>query len=402
MSIHSRLPYNQPELAADATGAHTHHRMCTLCEAMCGIVIQTEGQQIVSIRGDQADPFSRGYICPKATALQDLHEDSERLRHPIKRTATGWQQISWDEALDTAAEQIKRIQREHGRDAIGSYLGNPNAHNMGSLLFGIQLLKMLKTKNKFSATSVDQLPHHIVSYQLFGHYLYLPVPDIDHTDYFMIIGGNPLASNGSIMSVPDIKKRLKAIQQRGGQVVVIDPRRSETAEVADQHHFIKPASDALLLLGMLHTLYAEQLIQPNRLMAFTPELKQVEQYVAPYNPERVAAHTGLSADTIRQLAREFAAAKTAVCYGRMGASVQAFGTLTQYLIMLINILTGRLDHRGGLMFPTPAPIFSACLDVGILESITHEYAVCQSLPVNFPCLRWLTKSSPKAKGKFVA
>lgn len=319
MSIHSRLPYNQPELAADATGAHSHHRMCTLCEAMCGIVIQTEGQQIVSIRGDQADPFSRGYICPKATALQDLHEDPERLRHPIKRTATGWQQISWDEALDTAATQIKRIQREHGRDAIGSYLGNPNAHNMGSLLFGIQLLKMLKTKNKFSATSVDQLPHHIVSYQLFGHYLYLPVPDIDHTDYFMIIGGNPLASNGSIMSVPDIKKRLKAIQQRGGQVVVIDPRRSETAEIANQHHFIKPASDALLLLGMLHTLYAEQLIQPNRLMAFTPELKQVEQYVAPYSPERIATHTGLSADTIRQLAREFAAAKTAVCYGRMGA-----------------------------------------------------------------------------------
>ncbi len=406
MSIHSRLPFNQPELSADATGSHSHYRMCTLCEAMCGIVIQTEGQQIVSIRGDQADPFSRGYICPKATALQDLHEDPERIRHPIKRTATGWQKISWDEALDTAAEQLKRIQREHGRDAIGSYLGNPNAHNMGSLLFGIQLLKMLKTKNKFSATSVDQLPHHIVSYQLFGHYLYLPVPDIDHTDYFMIIGGNPLASNGSIMSVPDVKKRLKAIQQRGGQVVVIDPRRSETAEIADQHHFIKPASDALLLLGMLHTLYDEKLLQSNRLLGFTPEIKQVEAYVSAYSPERVAEHTGLSAATIRQLAREFVAAKTAVCYGRMGASVQAFGTLTQYLIMLLNILTGRLDHRGGLMFPTPAANIlglSGRGHIGRYRSRVRSLPdFAGELPVSTLAEEILTKGTGQIRGMIIA
>ncbi len=276
------------ELAADATGAHTHYRACTLCEAMCGVVIQTQDQQIISIKGDANDPFSQGYICPKATALQDLHEDPERIRHPMKRTADGWQQISWDEALDTVASEFKRIQHSYGRNAIGTYLGNPNAHNMGALLFGTRFLQQLKTRNKFSATSVDQLPHHIVCYQMFGHQLQVPVPDIDHTDFFLIIGGNPLASNGSIMTVPNVKNRLKAIKARGGQVVVIDPRRSETAE------------------------------------------------------------------TIRTLTRDFVSAKTAVCYGRMGASVQAFGTLTQYLIMVFNLLTGRLDTRGGLMFPRPA------------------------------------------------
>ncbi|MEC7118988.1 MAG: molybdopterin oxidoreductase family protein [Pseudomonadota bacterium] len=353
-SIHSHLPFNQPELSAEAIGTHTHYRTCTLCEAMCGIVIQTEDQQIVSIRGDQADPFSQGYICPKATALQDLHEDPNRIRHPIKRTAAGWQKISWDEALDTVVTQLKSTQKQYGKDAVAAYLGNPNAHNMGTLLLGQMFLKSLKTKNKFSATSVDQLPHHIVSYQLFGHYLYMPVPDIDHTDFFLIIGGNPLASNGSIMTVPNVKKRLKAIQQRGGKVVVIDPRLTETAEIASQHIFIKPASDALLLLAMLHVLHAERLLKPNRLHAFTPDLDQLGQFVAAYPPERVAEHTGIDATTIRQLTRQFAAAPTAVCYGRMGASVQAFGTLTQYLIMLLNLLTGRLDHRGGLMFASPA------------------------------------------------
>lgn len=342
------------ELAADATGAHTHYRACTLCEAMCGVVIQTQDQQIISIKGDANDPFSQGYICPKATALQDLHEDPERIRHPMKRTADGWQQISWDEALDTVASEFKRIQHSYGRNAIGTYLGNPNAHNMGALLFGTRFLQQLKTRNKFSATSVDQLPHHIVCYQMFGHQLQVPVPDIDHTDFFLIIGGNPLASNGSIMTVPNVKNRLKAIKARGGQVVVVDPRRSETAEIATQHLFIRPASDVLLMLSMLNVLHEECLIQPHRLHQLTTDLDQIAAMVAPYSPERVSAQTGITAETIRTLTRDFVSAKTAVCYGRMGASVQAFGTLTQYLIMVFNLLTGRLDTRGGLMFPRPA------------------------------------------------
>ena len=332
----------------------THYRTCNLCEAMCGIEIVTEGEQILSIKGDKQDDFSRGHICPKATALKDLHEDPDRLRQPMERINDEWHEISWEEALDKTAAYLKAVQKKYGRDAVGTYLGNPNVHNLGSMLYGRELLHALRTKNKFSATSVDQLPHHLIAHKLFGHQLQIPVPDIDHCEYFLIIGGNPVASNGSIMSVPDVKNRLKAITQKGGQVVVIDPRLTETAEIASQHHFIKPGSDVLLLLAMIHTLFKEQLATPGHLKAITPEWSQLALDVAPYPAERVAPLIGMEAATIRQLVRDFSAAKTAVCYGRMGVSVQQFGTLSQYLIMLLNILTGRLDSVGGMMFTQPA------------------------------------------------
>lgn len=332
----------------------THYRTCSLCEAMCGVEIKTENNKIISIKGDKDDPFSRGYICPKATALQDLHEDPDRLRTPIERTASGWKEITWEEAFTKTANKLRAIQQKHGRDAVGTYLGNPNVHNMGSMLFGKELLRALRTKNKFSATSVDQLPHHLVSHLLFGHQLMIPVPDIDRTEHFIIIGGNPVASNGSIMSAPDIKNRLKAIKKRSGKVIVIDPRRSETAEVADEHHFIKPGTDALLLLAMLNTVFEEKLCSPGKLKNSIDKLYALQPVVKPYTAERVAPLTGISAQSIRQLVREFCVAETAVCYGRMGCSVQQFGTLTQYLIMMFNILTGRLDTPGGMMFTNPA------------------------------------------------
>ncbi|MFD2231862.1 molybdopterin oxidoreductase family protein [Alkalimarinus sediminis] len=340
--------------AIDSQGQGLHYRTCTLCEAMCGVEIKTENNKIVSIKGDKNDPFSRGHICPKATALQDLHEDPDRIRRPIERTDSGWKEISWNEALTKTANRLKDIQHNYGRDAVGAYLGNPNVHNMGAMLFGKDLLHKLRTKNKFSATSVDQLPHHVVSHLLFGHQLMIPVPDIDRTDHFLIIGGNPLASNGSIMSVPDVKNRLKAIKKRKGKVIVIDPRRSETAEIASEHHFITPGTDALLLLAMLNTVFEEQLCSPGDLKKHVNNLYSLEPVVAPYTAERVAPITGVSAEATRQLVREFCAAKTAICYGRMGCSVQQFGTLTQYLIMAFNILTGRLDAPGGMMFTHPA------------------------------------------------
>ena len=338
----------------ESTGTQTHYRTCNLCEAICGIEIVTEGEQILSIKGDKLDNFSRGHICPKATALKDLHEDPERLRKPLEKVNGEWKEISWEEAFDKTAAYLKAVQQKYGRDAIGTYLGNPNVHNLGSMLYGRELLHTLRTKNKFSATSVDQLPHHLVAHKLFGHQLQIPVPDIDHCQHFLIIGGNPVASNGSIMSVPDVKNRLKEITKRGGQLIVIDPRFTETAEIASQHHFIKPGSDVLLLLAMLHTLFDEQLARPGRLKDMTPEWNQLALDVAPFPAERVASLTGIEADSIKQLVRDFCRAETAVCYGRMGVSVQRFGTLTQYLIMLFNILTGRLDSRGGMMFTQPA------------------------------------------------
>ena len=331
-----------------------HYSTCTLCEAMCGIEVTTKEREILSIVGDKKNPFSEGHVCPKAMALKDLYEDPDRIKTPLEKTDDGWREISWDDALDKVALNLFKTKQKHGIESVATYLGNPNAHNMGSILFGPYFYRALKSHNRYSATSVDQLPHHIVSRKLFGHQSQIPIPDIDHTQYFMIIGGNPLASNGSIMTVPHIKRRLKAIQGRDGKVVVIDPKKSETADMSTEHHFIKPGTDALLMLAMINTLFKAGKIKPGRLADFAPSLLDIESYVAPYTAERVASKTGMTASQIKQLVDDFCAAESAVCYGRMGASVQAFGTLTQYLIMVFNMLTGNLDRRGGMMFTQPA------------------------------------------------
>lgn len=336
------------------TEQQLHYSTCTLCEAMCGIEVATKGRQILSIKGDKDNPFSQGHICPKASALKDLYDDPDRLKRPVKRVGDNWQEITWEDAFDLIANKLHGIQQEHGEDGVGVYLGNPNAHNMGSILFGPYFYRALKTHNRYSATSVDQLPHHIISRRLFGHMSQIPIPDIDHTQHFMIIGGNPLASNGSIMTVPNVKKRLKGIQKRGGKVVVIDPKRSETADLSCEHHFIRPGSDVLLLLAMLHVLFEKQLHSVEALLPYAEDIMEVEHYVRNFSPEKVSEKTGIQASQIIQLVTDFCEAESAVCYGRMGASVQAFGTLTQYLIMLFNILTGNLDKRGGMMFTQPA------------------------------------------------
>lgn len=331
-----------------------HYSTCTLCEAMCGIEVTTQERNILSIVGDKKNPFSEGHVCPKAMALKDLYEDPDRVKVPLQKTADGWQEISWDDAFDKVAQALFDIQQKHGVESVATYLGNPNAHNMGAILYGPYFYRALKSHNRYSATSVDQLPHHIVSRQLLGHQSQIPIPDIDHTQHFMIIGGNPLASNGSIMTVPHIKRRLKAIQARGGKVVVIDPKKSETADISSEHHFIKPGSDALLLLAMLNTLFAKNMAKPGRLMEFAPQLLEVEEFVQDYPASKVASKVGMTESQIEGLVESFCAADSAVCYGRMGASVQAFGTLTQYLIMLFNMLTGNLDKPGGMMFTQPA------------------------------------------------
>lgn len=331
-----------------------HFSTCTLCEAMCGIEVTTQDKEILSIVGDKQNPFSEGHVCPKAMALKDLYDDPERIRTPLQKTAQGWQPIGWDEALDKVAENLFAVQQKHGVESVATYLGNPNAHNMGAILYGPYFYRSLKSHNRYSATSVDQLPHHIVSRQLFGHQSQIPIPDIDHTQHFMIIGGNPLASNGSIMTVPHIKRRLKAIQTRGGKVVVIDPKKSETADISCEHHFIKPGTDALLMLAMINTLFAKKLLNAGKLHDYATNLAEVEGYVKDYPATRVASLIGMTEEQIVHLVESFCAAGPAVCYGRMGASVQAFGTLTQYLIMLFNILTGNLDKQGGMMFTQPA------------------------------------------------
>lgn len=331
-----------------------HHRTCHLCEAMCGVEIKTEGSKILSIRGDEQDPFSRGHICPKALGLKDVHEDPDRLRLPVRRTSDGWQEISWDAAFEEIAMRLVDIQRQYGHDSIASYLGNPQVHSFSGLIGGAKFLRTLRSRNRFSATSVDQLPHHFAAFFLFGHQLMIPVPDIDRTDFLLALGANPVVSNGSLMSAPDVAKRLKALRARGGKLIVIDPRRTETAELADQHHFIRPGSDAWLLLALLHVIFEERLDAPGRLAPLLDGLERLRELCQPYTPQRAAAYTGIDAEAIRQLARDFAGAKSAVCYGRMGVSTQSFGALCQWLIQLLNIVTGNLDREGGSMFTQPA------------------------------------------------
>src|SRR5712692_9348667 len=321
---------------------------CMLCEAVCGLTVDLEKR---SIRGDPDDPFSQGHICPKAAAIFDVQGDPDRIREPQRREGDRWQSVSWDAALDEAGERIAGVQREHGRSAVGVYLGNPSVHSYSAIL-GIPLFsRSLGTRARFSATSVDQLPHMLAALEMFGHQLLLPVPDVDRTSFFLMLGANPLASNGSLMTAGGISRRLDELRKRGGQLVVVDPRRTETAAAADQHLAIRPGSDALLLLAILHALFEMQRANPP---PFADGLPLLREAASRFPPERVAERTGISAGAIRDLARAFASAPSAVAYGRVGTSTQEFGSLCAWLIVALNAVTGNLDRQGGFMFTTPA------------------------------------------------
>jgi anaerobic selenocysteine-containing dehydrogenase len=331
-----------------------HYRSCNLCEAICGIEISVRDEGRLDIRGDKDDPFSRGYICPKAVALQDIHFDPDRLKYPVRRTAKGWERLSWDEAFAEVAENFKRINAQYGRNSVATYLGNPTVHNYGALLFVPPFIRSLRTRNRYSATSVDQLAHHFAGYLMFGHQLLIPVPDIDRTQYFLALGANPVVSNGSLMTAPGISRRLEELRRRGGKVILIDPRYNETARVADRHLFIRPGTDVLLLLALLHVVFTERLTRLDQLASFTSGVETIAGIAAQFTPEQVAPITGIDAIEIRRLAREFAAAESAVCYGRIGVSTQEFGGLCQWLINVLNIVTGNFDRPGGAMFTLPA------------------------------------------------
>lgn len=332
----------------------THFRTCNLCEAMCGLEIHVVDNTVTSIAGDKNDPFSRGHICPKAVAMKDIYSDPNRLKTPVRRTTNGWESISWNAAFTEIVAKMKEIQAKYGNNAVGVYQGNPSIHNWGTTLNSANFFRLLKTKNMFSATSADQLPHHFAAWQMFGHPLLMPIPDVDHTDFWLIFGGNPIASNGSIMSSPDIGHRLAAIRQRGGKVIVVDPRRTETADKSTAHFFIRPNADVFLLLALIHLIFKEKGVSLGKNAEYTEGSLLLEQCVADYSPEAVADITGIAATDIRRLAQEFMAAKTAVCYGRVGVSTQSFGTLSQWLINALNVITNNCDSEGGAMFTAPA------------------------------------------------
>ncbi len=325
--------------------------VCNLCEAICGLELTVEDGRVTGVRGNPDDPLSRGHICPKGVAIGDIHADPDRLKQPVKKVGDGWEEISWDEALDLVAEGLSRAVNEHGSDALAIYLGNPNVHSLGSMTHGLEMVKAFRTKNRYSATSVDQLPHQLIAHLMYGHQLLIPIPDIDRTSYFLVFGGNPMASNGSLMTVPDFPGRLRELKARGGSMVVFDPRRTETARVATEHQFIRPGTDAWVLLAMLNTLFAEGLTRPP---AYADGLEVVEGLVNDFTPEAAERASGVSAETIRRIAREFAAADGAAAYGRMGVSTNEFGTVCQWAVQLLNLVTSNLDREGGVLLTNPA------------------------------------------------
>ncbi|CUH89200.1 Assimilatory nitrate reductase catalytic subunit [Phaeobacter sp. CECT 5382] len=332
----------------------TQYRTCNICEAMCGLIISHDDTQVHSIKANPDDPLSRGHICPKAIALQDFRTDPDRVTTPLKKVDGAFVPISWDEAFDYAAERLMAVQNAHGKDGVGVYLGNPNAHKFGNLLNLPTLVKALGTSNRYSSATADQIPHHVASIHMLGHPMLIPVPDITRTDMMLILGGNPVVSNGSMMTAPGFGKHMDALQARGGRVVVIDPRRTETATRAGEHLFIRPETDAFLLLALIHEIFAAGLQDLAALADVTDSIETLNQAVQPFTPELAAEQTGIDAQVIRDLARDFASAKSAVCYARMGASTQSFGSLCQWANNTLNIITGNFDSPGGAMFTTPA------------------------------------------------
>lgn len=388
-------------MTAAPDSAAVHLRTCHLCEACCGLEVHVDAAGAVSaIRGDARDPLSRGHICPKATAIADIQTDPERLRAPVRRigppgSTAQWQEVSWDEALGDIAARFAAINRTYGQDAIATYVGNPIAHNYELLLHQGALLRMLGKRNRFSASTVDQMPHQLVNFWMYGHQSLFAVPDVDRTQLMLILGGNPLASNGSIWTVPDVKKRLEAVKARGGQVIVVDPRRTETAAIASRHLFIRPSRDAAFLIALLLALKAGGYVRPGRLAVLLEGWDAVWAALESFAIDDLAEACGISGATIRDLAGAFgAAAPAAVCYGRIGVSTQAYGTLCQWLIQLVNIATGALDSPGGTMFTTPAVDALPASNPGSWgryhARVSGAPEVCGELPAGDMALEMLT------------
>lgn len=336
----------------------THHRICPLCEACCGLEITVQDGAVTRIQGDPNDVLSQGYICPKAVALKDLHKDPDRLRTPMVKRNGRHVPVSWDEAFAEIAQRLSPLQAQHGRHAVGVAVGNPTAHKYGLLTYFPKLARALGTRNVFSASSLDQVPKQLSCGLMFGHWMTVPVPDISRTQFLLVIGANPLASNGSMWTVPDFKGKAKALQARGGRLVVIDPRRTETAAVADAHHPIRPGADVFLLAAMVHTLFANGWVDLAAVGDWVNGVDEVRQAVAAFTPEAVAARCGLAADTIVALSHELAHTERACVYARIGTCTQSFGTLASWLVDVLNVLTGHLDTPGGAMF-TKAAAFAS-------------------------------------------
>lgn len=330
------------------------HRICPLCEACCGLELALDGDRVTAIRGYDADVSSAGFVCPKGAALGELHADPDRLRAPLVKRDGAFVEVTWDEAFAEIERRLGPILGQHGPNAVAMVLGNPTAHKAGLLLYGARLTRAIGTANVFSASTLDQMPKQLAAGWMFGHWLSVAVPDLERTQLLVVLGANPVASNGSMWTVPDFKGKAKALQARGGKLIVIDPRATETAKLADQHVTIRPGGDVFLLLAIVQVLFADGLVKLGRLAEHVAGVDDVRAVVTDFTPEAVAARCGIDAASIRALAHELAATERAALYGRIGTCTQEFGTLASWLVDVINALTGHLDEPGGAMFAKAA------------------------------------------------
>ncbi|MFF3459923.1 molybdopterin oxidoreductase family protein [Streptomyces sp. NPDC002730] len=340
--------------AAPPEAARTALRICPLCEATCGLTLTIEGTRVTGARGDRDDIFSHGFICPKGASFGELDGDPDRLRTPLVRKDGELREASWEEAFDEVAARIRPLIEEYGPNAVGVVLGNPNVHTMAGALYPPVLLSLLRTRNLFTASTLDQMPKHVSSGLLFGNAIAIPVPDLDRTDHLLLLGANPFDSNGSLCTAADFPGKLKALRKRGGTLTVVDPRRTRTAQLADRHVPIRPGADALLLAALAQVLFEEKLTDLGTLESQVEGLDELREAIAEFTPEAVAAACDMDAEEIRTIARELAAAPTAAVYGRVGSSTVEFGTLANWLVDVLNVLTGNLDRPGGALFPLAA------------------------------------------------
>lgn len=331
----------------------TKYGICPICGSSCGLIVEMENGAIQQITGDQQDPHSRGYTCPKGRSLKYQHVDPDRVLHPLKKENGDWREVSWDEALGDIASRIADMRKRYGPDSLAVYAGDGTTHSYETLFAIAAFVLGLGIKNMYTANSMDALPRLFASMLLYGNSGILPIPDVKRTDYFLILGSNPVVTNGSVMTAPGFARYIKDIQERGGKVVVVDPRRSETAAIADEHHFIRPESDVLFLLSLMNVIFEEKRDRPGKLNKWIRGYEALRKRALEYTPERVEASTGIPVDEIRGIAREFAAAPSAVCYGRMGTCAQSFGSTASAFIDILNIITGNMDRPGGAMFTTP-------------------------------------------------
>jgi len=342
-----------PRAMTQTEETRTAYRTCPLCEATCGVAIEIEGDRVVRVRGDKEDPFSRGFICPKGSTLGDLHHDPDRLRTPLVRRNGQLEEATWEEAFAEIDQRLSGFFEEHDRQSLALLLGNPIVHHLSTGLYVRPFVLSAGSFNLYSASTVDQMPQHLVSGLLWGDPNTFPLPDLDRTDHLLMLGANPVASNGSLVTAPDFPGRLKAMPARGGRLVVIDPRKGETAIRADEHLFIRPGTDVFWLAALVHTLFEEDLVSIGRLEPWVDGVEEVRALVASFTPERVASICGIDAETTRRQARDLAGSAAGAVYGRMGAHTVEFGTASAWMTAILNILTGNFDRAGGTMTSSP-------------------------------------------------